>query len=175
MRGRKATDPRRIFHVKIGKDGRAAERSDDDSMRSSQAALLLLTITLLAGPLAPQGFADRVVLRVQTTVRPYLQFSADQAIDRFLVTAADLEAGYVDLPRALRLRYQTNITEPLRFKVAVADRFQVLVAGQSGTVRLGEPHPGEWIRREFDIRVLLPRQLQAGVYPLRLALTPLAY
>jgi len=175
MRGRKATDPRPIFPVKIGKDSRAAEGGDDDAMRTSHAALLLLTITLFAGPLAPRAFADSTVLRVQATVRPYLQFSASQSVKSFPVTKADLDAGYIDLPRALQLRYQTNITEPLRFQVAATDRYQVLVAGQSGVVRLDEFRPGVWVQREFDIRVLLTRPMQAGVYPLRLSLTPVAY
>jgi len=135
----------------------------------------LLAALLVVGPMIPPVGADSVALRVEATVKPYLQFSADQFIDSYRVTDADLRVGYVDLPGALSLQYQTNISEPIRFEIAASGPGQILVDGQAGSVQIAEAQPGQRVRRDLDLRILLPAQMTSGIYPLRVDLAPMAY
>lgn len=139
------------------------------------AAALLLATVLVAGPAISHTFAASASLRVHATIKPYLQFSASQAVHSYQVTAADIQAGHIDLPRALSLQYRTNIPETIRFEIASSGPEQVEVNGRLGAIQVAEALPGQRVARNLDLRILLPAQTKEGIYPLELALAPVAY
>lgn len=47
--------------------------------------------------------------------------------------------------------------------------------GRLGAIQVAEALPGQRVARNLDLRILLPAQTKEGIYPLELALAPVAY
>jgi hypothetical protein len=142
-----------------------------------------MTATLLAPVFRPTtARAASATLRVQATIRPWMQFSAHQHQSFFRVTAKDIRRGYIDLPRALSVDLRTNIQDRIRLDLINDGPEEILVSnagsGNFGPGRealsISAPAAGVPVTRNLDLRVLLPGREKEGLHPLQVTLSPQA-
>ncbi|HXV19886.1 MAG TPA: hypothetical protein VD811_02705 [Desulfuromonadales bacterium] len=149
-------------------------------MRVAKFAVAGILALATAHPWAvpAQATSASAVVRVQATIRPWLKFSATQPANSYRVTAEDIRRGHIDLPQSITIQMQTNIREEIRFDVASGGPEKILLQTDNGltdAVRLAGEHPGLLITRVLDMRIVLPADVHEGIYPLQVALVPVAY
>ncbi|NIQ96766.1 MAG: hypothetical protein GWN87_23190 [Desulfuromonadales bacterium] len=149
---------------------------------SSRATGLLLLLGLCL-PATAVAAPSQTRLRVSATVTPWLQFSAQQHVQSFRVDSEDLERGFIDLPRAMTIRVQSNIRHPIAFRVLGTRgwRIKIRESGRGSSTEKGNlllidvALAGHATSTSLDIRILLPEDTQVGRHQLLTTLIPEAY
>jgi hypothetical protein len=112
----------------------------------------------------------------QVTVLPPLKFNSVQNIDTFRVTEEDIRLGYTDLPSAFTVSYRTDGSEMVIVEIASLDSEQIYMqdAGITAYMVTLPPSPArkDPTSLALDLRVMLPRETVAGIYPLNFYVIP---
>ncbi len=148
-------------------------------------AVLSLGICTAAALLLPLPFpalaaSSSTTLHVSATVLPWMQFSAVQHRHSYRVTDEDTRRGYLDLPQAIFVDLRSNIQGIIELGVLGNGPAEITVAlpgsrNFSENCRIEARETGASFSGTLDVRVLLPADLMAGVYPLEIVLAPRHY
>lgn len=112
----------------------------------------------------------------QVTVLPPLKFNSVQNIETFRVTEEDIRRGYTDLPSAITVSYRTDGSEMMIVEIASLGPEQIYMqdAGIMAYMVSLPPSPArdDPTSLALDLRVMLPRETVAGIYPLSFYVVP---
>lgn len=138
--------------------------------------LLALVTGFVASNEALAAGAARTDLSVQATVLPWLKVNSVQHVKSFQVTDEDLRRGYADLTSAITVSYQTNMATTITVAVDSIGPEQIYVQ-QAGSPQREIPLPipatcAVPSSLSLNLRVMLPLNTVAGIYPLNLAIIP---
>ncbi len=144
-------------------------------------SMSLLLVLVLAVPARAEG--GNAHIQISATIRPWLKFSAQQHVQSYQVSAEDLRKGFVDLPRALSIHLQTNISHPIIFRILESNG-QKLSVSETGMVFpknivnkyvLNNAAAVKKIDKILDVRILLSKGTIIGLYPLNTTIMAEAY
>ncbi|MBT0654598.1 hypothetical protein [Geomobilimonas luticola] len=140
------------------------------------AHVFAIMVILLTSPVSYAATAT-ASLRVSVVIRPWVRLTSEQHIHSYRVTRADIEKGYIDLSKIATVNIRTNERKEQMILVshegegvlAIGEGGIASAAG-NGVVNMGMTQPGVLISKTIDGRILLPKDVAEGVYPLRLSL-----
>jgi hypothetical protein len=141
---------------------------------SALVALLAVIVpsveTVAAAPSAPSFFSQ------SGTVFSSHKFNAVQHIETFRVTEDDIRRGYADLAAALTVSYQTDGPETVIVEIGSLGPEQIYFYDAGIMVYmvalLPETEKADPTSLALDLRIMLPSQSVAGVYPLSFYVIP---
>ena len=92
----------------------------------------------------------------------------------------DLQRGYIDLPGSITVTLRTNVQKGVNVIVDSWGNGRVLIrecgtgnfADNVFTMNTTGYRTGELINKHYDSRIVLPADVQEGVYPLTISMTP---
>lgn len=133
-------------------------------------AVIVPSMETVAAPGAPSFFSQSGMV-----LSPH-KFNAVQHIETFRVTEDDIRRGYTDLASALTVSYQTDGPEMVIVEIGSLGPEQIYIydAGIMAymVALLPEPEKADPTSLALDLRIMLPRQSVAGVYPLNFYVIP---
>ena len=129
-------------------------------------AVLFMTFLLSAANAASTS------IRVTARILPWMDLSAVPQVSSYQVDAEAIERGYVELPNSLSIRMATNLRSEIDLSIDSFGPGRVLVDNGSfpGTdmIRMEEQVSSTPVSRNYNLRVMLPPDIQQGHYPLQL-------
>ena len=138
----------------------------------------ILSILCLCLQSTSPALGSSANVQVKATVLPWVKFNSQQHISLYRVTAEDIRRGYVDIPASATLNVQTNTSGTVNL-ACLSDTTQILIresgAGSFQGHTLQFPlasHRSGSVSKVIDCRVILPRNIIVGTYPLSMALIP---
>lgn len=142
------------------------------------AYMLAMAVALLTFPVISHAATATASLRVSVVVRSWVKLTSEQHVHSYKVTRADIEKGYIDLPRIATLNLRTNEHKEQMVMVShegtgiltVSVGGETIAAG-SGIINMGMSQPGTHTIKTIDGRLYLPKDISEGEYPLVLSLT----
>ena len=150
------------------------------SFGASSMALLMIA------PTPDAAIADQAKVTVSATVLKHASLKVLAQPAAVVVTAADIERGYVDIPAPAQVAIRSNSARGYMLDFANDGEFinRILVKGLSTDVQLSpaggavmQPYSGHGTRTTLDLgfRFMLAKSAQAGTYPwpLHLSVTPI--
>lgn len=143
-------------------------------MKSRPSILLLIALTALFG-LSQPAAAESAHINVRATVLPWLRSQIVQLVAQYRVSDTDLRRGFVDLPDALLIRYQSNAVGMMDLEIQGLGREEIrfLDAGMPASMLQLPACGGAQREQAVDLRVMLPAESAPGVYPLQVVATTL--
>lgn len=147
-------------------------------MFRNRLIVINLLIALCSGFAADAALAastSRASLAVHATVLPWMKINAVQHVKTFQVTDEDIRRGYADLSSAVTVSYATNISGVLSVAIDTMgpERIYVRQAGSmSQEIALPTVATAVPANVSLSLRVVLPNDTVAGLYPLNLAIVP---
>lgn len=140
----------------------------------SRSSILLPAILTALFALSQPAAAESAHINVRATVLPWLRSQIMQQVAQYRVSDTDLRRGFVDLPDALLIRYQSNAVNMIDLEIQGLGREEVRFL-EEGTpaAMLQLPACGGVAQREqaIGLRVILPPDSTPGVYPLQVVAT----
>lgn len=111
-------------------------------------------------------------IRVSARILPWLEVSAVPQVSSYQVDAAAIQRGYVDLPGSLSIRMATNLREEIDLNLSSFGPGRVLVDNGSfpgaDIIQMEGLNSTQPVTRNFNLRVMLPANMEQGDYPLHL-------
>ena len=133
-------------------------------------AVIVPSMETVAAPSAPSFFSQSGM------VLSSHKFNAVQHIETFRVTEDDIRRGYTDLASALTVSYQTDGPETVIVEIGSLGPEQIYIYDAGIMVYmvalLPETEKADLTSLALDLRIMLPHQSVAGVYPLNLYVIP---
>lgn len=128
----------------------------------------------------PASVAGAAKLTVSAHVLPWSRHDVKLSFKTYLVRAADIDRGFIDLPAALVITLATNTARAARFSITSPDGGSYLLsesrAGLFTDVVIIDPgnfKRGEPAIKQYDVRALLKKEQLPGRRPLELAVAML--
>lgn len=142
-------------------------------------AINILLALLAAIVLSHEAFGapdNELFYSHQVTVLSPLKFNSVQNIETFWVTEEDIRRGYADLPSAITVSYRTDASEMVIVEIASLGSEQIYMqdVGVMAYMVALPPSPArdDLTSLALDLRVMLPRETVAGIYPLSFYVVP---
>lgn len=135
---------------------------------------LLLAAAMLPSPPAA---AATTSIRVSARILPWLDLSTTPRISSYLVDAAAIQRGFIDLPKALSIRLATNLHREIVLSLTSSGPGRILLAdgpaGASEQLRVPAFAGTQPVIRDLSLRVILPSDMKEGLYPLQINISAL--
>lgn len=140
-----------------------------------KSALAAVALSIACGPAVHDAQADTTKLTAIARIASYFRMQVEHQSAWLIVTAGDLERGYVDVPAASSFSVVTNT--PLGFLVDFRPRGDVFLSvlvtglqnmfeiGAHGGTALDDAARGRTSRYQLGYRFTLRPDLQPGSYP----------
>ncbi|MBE7939692.1 hypothetical protein IM725_03780 [Ramlibacter aquaticus] len=148
-----------------------------DTNRFSEASAYALAAVVLGALHAPlPALADSLTVPVSATILPHASVQVLAQPSTVVLTAKDIERGYVELPSRLRLAVKNNTPGYMLVFAGEGDFVrQVRVSGLGSDVQMGAGGGGVTLRTpgrgmnqsllDIGFRLELAQGVQQGVYP----------